>query len=69
MNPAMQVPKVLFEILPVVLPRHPVHPRRGLGLQRPIGRPQAVDVDVMQERGEPHITALLRHPAHAIQIT
>ena len=40
MNPSMQIPKVLFEVLPVVLPRHAVYPRRGLGLKRPIRRPR-----------------------------
>ena len=65
----MQIPKVLFKVLPVVLPCHAVHPRRGLGLQRPVGRPQAVDIDVVQERGEPHILVLPRHSAHAIQVT
>ena len=58
-----------FEISPVVLPRHAVDPRRGLGLKRPVGRPQAIDVDVVQERGEPRILVLLCHPAHAIQFT
>jgi hypothetical protein len=60
MNPSMQIPKILFKILPVVLPRHAVHPRRGLGLQRPIRRPQAIDVNVAQERREPRFLVRLR---------
>ena len=51
----MQTAKVCFEVFAVVLPRHAVHPRRGLGLKRPVGSPQALDVDVVQERGEPRI--------------
>ena len=59
MNPGVQIPKVLLEILPVVVPRHAVHPRRGLRPKREVRRPQAIDVNVMQERGEPHILVLL----------
>ena len=68
-NTGMKIPKVLLEIHAVVLPRHPVHPRRGLGLKRQIGRPQAIDVDVVQERGEPRFLVRPCHSAHAIQIT
>src|SRR5438034_531497 len=63
----MQIAKVRIEILPVVLPRHPVHPGRGLRVQPPVSRPQAVDVDRVQERGEPHLLVLLCDSAHAIQ--
>ena len=63
----MQIAKVRIEILPVVLPRHPVHPGRGLRVQPPVSRPQAVDVDMVQERGEPHLLVLLCDSAHAIQ--
>jgi hypothetical protein len=68
-NPGVQIPKVHFEILPVIHPRHPVYPRRGLGLQRPVGRPQAVDVDVVQERGESCLLVLPCDSTHAIQRT
>src|SRR5712691_12618328 len=43
----MQTPKVRFEILPVVLPRHLVHPRCRPRAQRPVGRTQAFDADVV----------------------
>src|SRR5829696_7650945 len=69
MNSGVQIPKVLFEILPVVVPRHAVGARSGLRVQRPIGRPQAVEVDVVQERREPHILVLPCDSAHAIQRT
>jgi len=68
MNPGMQIPKLRFEIVPVVLPRDAVHPRRGRGLQRPIGRSQAVDVNVMQERREPRFLVRSCRSAHAIQL-
>jgi hypothetical protein len=54
----MKIPEVRFEILAVVLPRHPVHPRRSLRPKREVRRPQAVDVNVVQERGEPRILVL-----------
>ncbi len=69
MNPSMQIPKVLLEIQPVVLPRHAVHPRRGLRLKRPVRRPQAIDIDVVQERGEPRFLVRCCHSAHTIQPT
>ena len=68
-NPRVQIPKVSFEVLCVVLPRHPVHAGRGLRVQRPEGLSQAVDVDVVQERGEPSILVLLCHSAYATQRT
>src|SRR6188472_861267 len=48
-----------LEILAVILPRHAVHPGRGLGPKRPVGRPQAIDIDMVQERSEPRIPVLL----------
>ncbi len=69
MDPGMQVLEVALQVLPVVTPCHPVHPRRGLGLQRPIRRPQAFDINMVQQRDEPRFPVLLRHSAHAIQRT
>ena len=69
MNPGMQIPKVLLEIQPVLTPRHAIDPRSGLRADREVRRPQTIDINVMQERGEPHILVLPRHPAHAIQLT
>jgi hypothetical protein len=67
MDSIEQSQEIRLQVLPVVLPRHAIRSRRSLGLQRPIRRPQAIDVNVVQERGEPHILVLLRHSAHAIQ--
>jgi hypothetical protein len=69
MNASVQSSKVRFEIQPVLAPRHAVDARRGLRADRPIRRTETIDVNVMQERGEPHILVLPRQPAHAIQPT
>ena len=69
MNPGVKIPKVILEIAPVLVPRHAVHPRRGLRPKREVRRPQTVDIDVMQERGEPHILVPTRQLAHATQLT
>jgi hypothetical protein len=54
----VQVPKVCFEIQPVLVPRYAVHPGGGFRPKREIRRPQAVDVDVVQERGELRVLVL-----------
>ena len=64
----MEIPKVDLEILPVFRPRDPVRPRRSLGLKRPIGRPQAIDIHVMQERGEPRFLVRCCHSAHTTKL-
>src|SRR6478609_11835211 len=38
-DPSMQIPEILIQALPVVLPRHPVHPRRGFRADSPESRP------------------------------
>src|SRR5438105_12074658 len=37
----------------VVLPCHPVHARSGLALEREERRPECVDVEMVEKRGEP----------------
>jgi len=66
MDPGVQVPMVLLEIQPIVLPRDSVNPRSGARTDRPIRLPQTIDSHVMKERGEPHIPVLPRHLAHTI---
>ena len=68
MNPGVQIKKVRFEILAVLTPAHAIDARGGIGADRPVGLPQAVDVHVMKERGEPHIPVRLRLLAHALQL-
>jgi hypothetical protein len=66
-QPPMQVAKVALQVLPVGRPRHPVHPRRRLGANRPVGRPQPVEINVMQQRGEPRFLIPYRYLPHTIQ--
>ena len=65
----VQIAKIHFEVLPVLLPRHLVHPRRRPRAQRPIGGTQTIDVDVVQKRREPRIPVLPCDSAHTIQRT
>src|SRR5215472_5874526 len=67
--PLMQVPQVRFQALPVVLPPHPVHPRRGLRAYLPVGPPQAFNGDMVQKRGEPRVLIPSRYLAHTVQRT
>jgi hypothetical protein len=69
MDPSMQIPKVHLEIQPIVRPRHAINAGSGLRPKREVRRPQAIDIDVVQERREPRILALPRHSAHTIQVT
>jgi hypothetical protein len=69
MHARVQVSQVLLEILPVLVPRHAVHPRRGPRPKREVRRPQAIDIDVVQKRGEPHILVPTRQLAHATKLT
>jgi hypothetical protein len=62
-----QAPEIVLQVLPVVLPRHPVHSRCSLGADRPVGRPEAVEVDMVQQRGEPCILVLPCYFTHTIQ--
>src|SRR5215470_1971630 len=63
-QPPMQVPEVVLQVLPVGLPRLAVHPRCRLGPNRPVGIPQALDGDVVQERCELHLPVPFRHLTH-----
>ena len=62
-------PEVLLEILPILRHVTPSTPGGGLRPKRQVRLPEAIDVDVMQERGEPHILVLPRHRAHTDQPT
>ena len=68
-HPAEQVFEVRPEILPVGGPRHLIHPRSGLRADRRVGRPQAVEVDVVQQRREPRFLVLSCNSAHTLQRT
>jgi hypothetical protein len=68
-NPGVKIPKIVLEIHPVVRPRDTVHPRRGLRRKREVRHPEAVDVDVVQERGEPRFLVCCCHSAHTTKRT
>jgi len=49
----VEVLEVGLEVRLVVLPCHPVHARSGLALEREERRPECVDVEMVEKRGEP----------------
>jgi len=63
----MQIAEVYLHILPVGLPRDPVHSRCGLRANRPVGRPQTSEVNVVQQRREPCFLILSCYLTHTIQ--
>src|SRR6476469_3500692 len=65
----VQVPEVGLQLLPVGLPGHPVHPRRRRRTNRPVGGPQPVEIDMVQQRGEPCLLVLSCYLAHTSQRT
>src|SRR5216683_2133199 len=67
MQPPVQVLKVAIQVLAVGCPRHPVHARRGLGTDRPVGPPQPAQADVVQQRGEPRFLIPSCHLTHTVQ--
>jgi len=58
MDPSVQVLKPWLEVRLVVLPRHAIHARGGFALERIERQPESVDVDVVEERGEPLLSPL-----------
>src|SRR5437870_5737557 len=66
-DPLMQILKVGLQVPPVRLPRHPIHTRRGLRADRPVGRAQPVQINVMQQRCEPRFLVPSCHFAHTAQ--
>ena len=68
-NPSMEICEVVLQLQPVIRPRDPVHPGRSLGLQHPIRRPQTIDINVVQERGEPRFPVHCCHSAHTTKLT
>src|SRR6266508_5458263 len=68
-HPVVQVGEVGLQLLPPGRPRHPVHPRRGLRADRPVRRPETIDVDVVQQRGKPRVLVPPCHFTHTVQRT
>src|SRR6478672_13315326 len=69
MQPLVQATEVVLQVLPVGRPRHLVHPRRGVRVDRPIRSPEPVDVHMVQQRGEPCLLVSYCHLPHTVQRT
>src|SRR5665811_826390 len=69
LNTCVQIPQIRLQVLPVFNPRHPIHPRSRLRADRPVGRPEPGQVDVMQQRREPRSLICSCHFTHTLQRT
>ena len=67
MNPLMQISEVSVKVCFVGRPRQSVHPSGGIAFEREERHPQAVDADVVKERGELFLLPLLRSLPYASQ--
>ena len=71
-NASMQVQEVRLQVLGVFGPRHLVDARRGGLLQSEESRPQNIDADMMQERGQlasySWLQPLVCEPAHVTRL-
>ena len=52
MDPSVQIFEPWLEIRLVVLPCHAIHAGGGFALERVERRPQRIDIDMVEERGE-----------------
>src|SRR5271166_1369133 len=52
---AVQVLEADLEVTAVILPRHAIDARSRLALERQVGFPELIAIDVVQERGEPFL--------------
>ncbi len=69
LHPLVQAPEIRHQVLPAGFPGHPVHPRRGLRAQVPVGHHQALQGDVVQQRSEPCFLVPYCHLPHTVQRT
>ena len=69
LNPGVQIPKIPLQVLPIGIPRLAVDPRGRLRAQRPIRTTEAIDINMMQERGEPRVPVLRGNLPHTLQRT
>jgi hypothetical protein len=63
----VQVLKLALEVCLVVLPRQPIHARRGILLEFVERLFEQVDADVVEERGELLLLPFLRDLPYAVQ--
>src|SRR5208337_1454463 len=52
---AVQIHEANLEVMAVILPRHAINARSRLALERQVGFPELIAIDVVQERGEPFL--------------
>ena len=69
LHPTMQIQEIRLQVPSIVVPRHPVHPRRGLRADRPIRPPEPRRRDMVQQRGEPRVLVPSCHLTHTAQRT
>src|SRR6266704_2986990 len=69
LHPPEQILEVRLQLLPAGRPRHPICTRRGLRAQSPASPPQALQVDVMQQRRELCLLIPYCHLPHTIRRT
>jgi len=55
MDPCVQVREPRLKLCFVVPPRQPIHPWCGLALEREERGAEQIDIDVVEERGEPFL--------------
>ena len=67
MDSSTEVLEIPLELRLVVLPCHPVDAGGGFAFERVERRPERVDVDMVEERGEPLLLPLLRGLPYAVQ--
>ena len=67
LDPVVQIEEPGLQVRLVVPPRHPVHAGSRPALQREEGRPEQVDVDVVEERGEPLFSLLPCNVSYAVE--
>jgi hypothetical protein len=67
-QPLVQVLETRLQVLPVGLPRLAVYSRSRLGAYPPVGVPQSVDGDVVQECSEPYLPVPFGQLTHTVQL-
>ena len=67
MDPTMQIREPGLEVRLVVLPPHAIHARRGFAFERIKRQPERINVDVVEERGEPRLLSKPCSLPHAVQ--
>jgi hypothetical protein len=55
MDPIVQINKLVLEIDLVAPPCHPVHAGCRVSLKRKERKPEQIDADMVEERGEPFL--------------